>query len=470
MTQPRKAGDGPIGANGGANRRDFLKTSAAAASAAWWVGGTAFGFQDSKNPMERLNFACIGVDGKGSSDTDDAGRFGNIVGLCDINERNIEKKASRFPNAKKFVDFREMLDQLGDEVDAITVSTPDHTHATAASLGLSTGKHVFCQKPLTWSVNESRVLRALFEQQKKNGVCTQMGNQGTATTGLREGVELIRSGMLGDVTEVHVWTNRPIWPQGEGRPQETAEPPKYVHWDLFLGPAAERPYNPTAYIPFKWRGWVDFGTGALGDMACHTCNLPVMALSLFDAESVVAESSGIVENEQYPKASKIVFQFPERQGMDGKTYPACTLYWYDGGNKPDPSLLLGEPLNASGMLAIGKEGRLYSPHDYGAEWTLLPKKNFENYKKPEAVLPRSPGHFEEFANACRARKPEMAMSNFDYATRLTDTILFGNVAMLAGEKVTVDRKTGKITAPESANKLLGREYREGWKLYGDVQV
>jgi len=465
MAQKRQAGSGT-----NATRRQFLQTSAVAAGTAWWVSGKAYGLQDSKSPNERLNFACIGVDGKGASDSIDASLVGNIVAICDIDERRLNKKAGQkgFQDAKKFVDFRVMLDELGDQIDAITVSTPDHTHAPAAAMGLKMGKHVFCQKPLTWSITEARTLRQLFQDAKKDGVCTQMGNQGTSETGLREGVEFIRSGALGDVTEVHVWTNRPIWPQGEGRPSVTAEPPKEVHWDLFIGPAPMRPYNPTAYHPFKWRGWIDFGTGALGDMACHTANLPVMALNLFDPVSVVAESSGIVEGETYPKNSKITFQFPEREGADGETLPACKLFWYDGGNKPDPALLMGEKMNDSGMLCIGKEGSFYSAHDYGAVWVTLPKST--KFERPEPSLPRAPQsenganvHFVEFAQACRARKPEIAMSNFDYATHLTETILWGNVALRAGEEVKIS-KDGKIESPSTASEFLSREYREGWTL------
>ena len=445
----------------GPSRRDFLKTSAVTAGSALLVGSTVHAADDEKAPEKPLRFACIGVDGKGSSDTDDAGRFGTIVALCDMNERAVEKKKKRYPDAKTYSDFRVMFEEMGDEFDAVTVSTPDHIHAAAAGMAMRMGKHVYCQKPLTWSINEARYLRDLA---KEKGVVTQMGNQGTATTGLREGVELLRSGALGEITEVHVWTNRPVWPQGEGRPEQVDPVPDYLNWDLFIGPASMRPYNNTVYTPFKWRGWLDFGTGALGDMACHTTNMPVMALSLFDPESVVAESSGIVQGEQYPKSSKITFQFPERQGMDGKTYPACTLYWYDGGNKPDPGMLLGAEIKDSGMLAIGSEGRLYSTDDYGEHWTTLPMD--KKFDKPKPSLPRSPGHFEEFTNACRAGDPSMAMSNFGYATKLTETILLGNVALRAGEKIMWDGKAGKITNVSSANKYLGRDYREGWTLKG----
>ena len=453
-----------------ASRRDFLKTSAVAAGTAWWVSGKAYGLQESSSPMEQLNFACIGVDGKGASDSTDASKVGKIVAICDIDERRLNRKGTQpgFTDAKKFADFREMFEEMGDEIDAITVSTPDHTHAVAAALGLRKGKHVFCQKPLTWSIDESRVLRKLYHEQKPNGVCTQMGNQGTSMDGMRAGVEFLRSGALGDITEVHVWTNRPIWPQGEGRPKEESEVPPFLNWDLFIGPAPMRPYNATAYHPFKWRGWIDFGTGALGDMACHTANLPVFALNLFDPVSVVAESSGIVENETFPANSKITFQFPERDGADGKKLPPCKFVWYDGGQKPDAELLLGAPLENSGMLAIGKEGRLLSTNDYGESWITLPDD--KEFKRPEASLPRAPKsengahpHFTEFALACRTRNPEFAMSNFDYATRLTETILWGNVALLAGSEVKIDAE-GNITSPGDASQYIGREYRDGWTL------
>lgn len=452
------------------SRRQFLKTSAAAAGAAWWVSGQTYGLTKSTSANEELHFACIGVDGKGASDSSNAEAVSNIVAICDIDKRRLKKKAAQpgFKEAKHFSDSREMLDALGDKIDGVTVSTPDHTHCLAAAKALGMGKHVYCQKPLTWSIDEARLLSKLFEEKKKDGVCTQMGNQGTAEDGLRSGVEFIRSGVLGDITEVHVWTNRPIWPQGEGRPDRKSEVPPFLDWNLWIGPAPMRPYVAGVYHPFKWRGWLDFGTGALGDMACHTTNLPVMALSLFDPVSVVADSSGIVENETYPANSKITFQFPKRKGHDGKTLPACKLYWYDGGRKPDAKLLLGMPLKNSGMLAIGSEGRLYSESDYGKDWVTLPKE--KEFPKPEQSLPRAPAaengsspHFTEFIHACRARKPEIAMSNFGYATKLTESILWGNVALRAGGEVKIG-SDGKVTSPSSANDYLGRDYRKGWSL------
>lgn len=436
------------------SRRDFLKTTAtgAAVGTAFWVANEPKVVL-SQSPMQKLNFACIGVEGKGSSDTDSAGRDGVVIALCDIDESRLDKKARRYPDAKKFVDYRVMLDELGDKIDAVTVSTPDHTHAAAAAAAIRKGKHAFVQKPLTWSVSEARILRKLANE---FGVATQMGNQGTAENGLREAVEVVRDGAIGDPKEVHVWTNRPVWPQGEGRPAQEDAIPAGLHWDLFLGPAPLRPYS-AVYHPFKWRGWLDFGTGALGDMACHTANMAVMALELFDPVSVVADSTGIVENESFPKSSTITFEFPATD----KRGPV-KMVWYDGGRKPGPELTQGETLSSSGSLIVGSKGTLFSPNDYGASYVLLPKENFKDYKKPEPSLPRSPGHFVEFVQACAGGPP--AMSNFNYASRLTETILLGNAALRVPGKLEWDAEAGKFTNNEQANQYLHRDYREGWTL------
>ena len=249
--------------------------------------------------------------GKGESDTDDAGHHGEIVALCDVDEKTLDKMAAKYPHAKKYFDYRKMLEEMGETIDAVTVSTPDHSHAPAGAMAMRMGKHAFIQKPLTWSVEEARVLRTLAAEKK---LATQMGNQGTADGGFRRGVEVIRSGVLGPIKEIHVWTDRPIWPQGIGRPQDTPPVPSTVHWDEFLGAAPARPYSP-AYHPFAWRGWLDFGTGALGDMACHTINVAAMALHLFDPATVeVVDTSGIVDRETYPTWSIIKTHFNEREG------------------------------------------------------------------------------------------------------------------------------------------------------------
>ena len=442
------------------NRRDFLKTSAAA-STAWWVGHSLTpAFAQSRANIENINFACVGIEGKGSSDSQDAGKNGNVVAICDIDERRLEKAAVRFPNAKTFVDYREMYAEMGDKFDAVTVSTPDHSHAPASVGAMKLGKACFCQKPLTWSVHEAKVMKDLAAEK---GIATQMGNQGTSNTGLREAVEIVRAGLLGEIKEVHVWTNRPIWPQGTGRPTDEKEVPKGLHWDLFLGPAQERPYH-DAYHPFKWRGWVDFGTGALGDMACHTANMAVMAADLFDPTWIEADSPGIFENETFPSRAKITFQFPERDRGDGQgKWAPAKMYWYDGGNLPAQEIVPGEKFKGSGSILVGSEATLYSPNDYGAAFQIFKPGTNEEIKieKPEPSLPRSPGHFVEYANAIKGG--DKAMSDFSYAARLTGTILLGNVALRAGEKVNWD--AAKFTTGNAAHdKFLHRDYREGWTL------
>lgn len=435
-------------------RREFIKQSSAL-GAAFWVGGQSL-LAAEKSPMEKLNFASIGVGGKGSSDSAEAAKHGNLIAICDIDDKRLAKAAARYPKAKKFNDYREMLTEMDGKIDAVTVSTPDHSHAPASVMAMKKGKHCFTQKPLTWSVHEARVMR---ETANEHGVATQMGNQGTAKNGFREAVEVIRSGVLGNVREAHVWTNRPVWGKGVERPPEGEPVPKHIHWDLFLGPAPYREFS-TLYHPFEWRGWLDFGTGALGDMACHTMNMHVMALDLYDPQSIVAEQEGMIENETYPKSTKITYQFGERG--EGKKLCPLKLTWYDGGNKPPEELLMGEKMKSSGVVLVGDEGNFYTPDDYGAEYVLLPRDKFKDFKKPEQSLPRSPGHFEEFVVACKGGDP--AMSNFNYASRLTETTLLGNVAIRAGKKLEWNPKKMEFTNAPEANKFLSRDYRDGWSL------
>jgi predicted dehydrogenase len=429
------------------NRRDFLK-SAAVAGVGFWVADRAWA-EDSKSPNEQISFACIGVGGKGGSDSADAAKFGNIVAICDIDEGTLAAAAKKYPNAKTYTDYRKMFDEMGKSIDAVTVSTPDHHHALAASLAMSEGKHCFCQKPLTHSLYEARYLGELAHKKK---VATQMGNQGTADNSMRKNAYAIRGGVLGDVKEVHVWTNRPIWPQGESRP-EAATPPETVHWDQWLGPAPERPYSP-AYHPFKWRGWWDFGTGALGDMACHTMNLPFMALDLRGPESVQAQTSGH-NRDSYPKWSTIRYEF-------GKTKhrPAVTMYWYDGGKLPPEDLLPVQKLPDSGSLIIGEKGKLYTPGDYGGGGRFIGIDDIGDVQ-----FPVSPGHFQEYVRAIKGGEP--AMSNFpDYASSLTETVLLGNLAVWAdGQKVEWDSKHLRARHTSEFDAIIHPTFREGWKLY-----
>jgi predicted dehydrogenase len=446
------------------NRRQFLRDTGLAGVGFWVAGGLSLA-ADKDSPNGRLNVACIGVGGKGGSDTEQAGKVGTIVALCDIDDGTLNNMAKRFPEAKKYNDFRQMFAEMGDKIDAVTVSTPDHTHAVAAMMAIKHKKHVYCQKPLTHTVYEARALR---DAARKYGVCTQMGNQGSAHNGLREAVEVIQSGAIGPVREAHVWTDRPIWPQAPtltSRPPD-AEVPKNVHWDLWLGPAPYRHYA-KGYHPFAWRGFWDFGTGALGDMACHTANMAFRALKLGHPSSVVAEN-GELNPETYPAWATITFQFPARGDL-----PPVKFVWYEGKrdgkkNLPPPDLLHGEKPPGSGSLLVGEKGVLYSPNDYGARYLLLPKKAFADYKKPERRLPRNGrddlGMKEEWAQAIKANKPQIAYSNFDYAALLTETILLGNVAMRAGKKLEWDGPNLKFTNAPEADKLLRMEYRPGWTL------
>ncbi|MEW4561892.1 Gfo/Idh/MocA family oxidoreductase [Bremerella sp. JC770] len=441
------------------NRRNFMKLTAAAGAGFWAAAGVQA--QETKSPNEKINFASIGIGGKGSSDSNDAGRAGNMVAIVDIDKERLEQAGARFPDAKSYTDYREMLTEMGDKVDAVTVSTPDHSHAPASAMAMKMGKHCFTQKPLTHSIWEAR---RLGEIAKENKVVTQMGNQGTAERGVRRAAEIIQGGGIGNVNEVHVWTNRPVWPQGVAKP-ETQPVPEHLDWEMFIGPAPYREYA-DAYHPFKWRGWWDFGTGALGDMACHTFNMAFMALNLRDPISVEAESSGH-NGQTYPKWSVIKFEFPELNGR-----APVTMYWYDGGKLPAPELtkdlpLSNNKLSSSGSLLIGDAGKIYSPNDYGAKFHLLPEEKYKDYEGPEESIPRSPGHFKEFVDGINGG-PE-PMSNFpNYAGPLSETILLGNLSVWttgeSGKGKVIEWDAEKLeakNAPEVAE-IIKPKYREGW--------
>ncbi|MDO8586512.1 MAG: Gfo/Idh/MocA family oxidoreductase [Armatimonadota bacterium] len=433
----------------GISRRSFIKGAA--------VGGFSFVFlRDSRTAFgfeanEKLNVGVIGCGGQGRGNMN-ACAGENIVALCDVNENTMREAAKKYPKAKLFPDFRRMLDKMGGEIDAVTVSTPDHTHAPAAVMAMRMGKHVYCEKPLTYSIYEARLMRDLAREHK---LATQMGNQGTSSNGLREAVEVVRSGALGQVYEVHVWSDRPIWPQGVDRPIETQPTPSDLHWDLWLGPAPERPYN-EAYAPFRWRGWLDFGTGALGDMGCHTANMPFMALDLKNPMSVEAEVFEMT-GETYPKQSIVTYLFPARG--DRRT---VRMKWYDGGLKPPADRVLDRKLPGNGFVIIGDKGRLFSGDAYGGGYKLTPDEDFANFKAPEPTLPRSPGHHEEWLLACKGGAPPM--SNFDYASGLTETILLGNLAIVTGERINWDAENMKAINCPKADCHISRPYRKGWTL------
>jgi predicted dehydrogenase len=430
-----------------ANRRQFLKNTALVGVGVWVAGSTLA--RPSRAAIETVNFACIGVGGKGDSDTADAARHGNVVAICDVDENTLNKAAAKYSQAKKYYDFRKMLEEMGKTIDAVTVSTPDHMHAPAGLMAMRLGKHCFVQKPMTRTVYEARLMGKVA---RENNVATQMGNQGTAGAGLRKAAAIVKAGGIGPVTEVHVWTNRPIWPQGLDRPSDTPPVPSTLHWEEWLGVAPSRPYH-SAYHPFKWRGWWAFGTGALGDMACHTLNLPFMACDLRDPISIQAQTSGH-NGETFPKDSVIVYQFAAIEHR-----PACTFTWYDGGQRPDAALLQGEKMNGSGALMIGEKGALYAPGDYAGNFVLLPKGTAE----PDVDYPKSPGHFTEWVNAIKGGPP--AMSNFpDYASALTETVVLGNLAVWSGKKVEWDAKNLKAVGAPELDEIVKPSYRPGYTL------
>jgi predicted dehydrogenase len=451
-------------------RREFVKSSAAAGLGVWVAGGMSR--RRSLSANEEIRWACIGIDGKGSSDSDDAAAHGRVVAICDIDEVRIAKAQGegKFPAAKVFYDFRTMLDEMGDSIDAVTVSTPDHTHAAAALKAMRMGKHCFCQKPLTHSIYEARLMAETAREQK---VFTQMGNQYTASSDLRRSAALIKAGVIGRVTEVHVWTNRPVWPQGIGVALAEGDAAKdKIHWNEWIGPAAFRPYSPEIH-PFKWRGLWAFGTGALGDMACHTLNMSYMALNLRNPTRVRAQTAGH-DRTMYPKWSQIEFDFPE---LDGR--PALKMFWYDGGQMPPRRLFAGCPKNEedrnfdSGALVIGEKGKFFSPGDYGgqveANGLVLDDKEFihqDQITDPAVDFPRSPGHFTELANAIRGEGPA-PMSNFvDYSGPLTETVLLGNLAVWTPDQ-TIEWNAEQmevIGGTDEHRAIVRPEYQNGYSL------
>jgi len=433
-------------------RRDFM--SAAAAVAAFTiVPSHVLGGPRRVPPSEKLNIAGVGIGGRGAGDLDEVGSE-NIVALCDVDDRYAADVFKRYPNAKKYHDFRKMLDKEKN-IDAVVIATPDHTHAVVALTAIKMGKHVYCEKPLAHSIYE---VRKLTEAAREAGVATQLGNQGQASEETRLASEFIWDGAIGPVREVHSWCNRPISPRGIDRPKETPPVPETLDWDLWLGPATQRPYHP-CYLPFSWRGWWDFGSGVLGDIGCHQFISIFRALKLGYPTSVEACSSG-VNSETAPLASIIRYDFPAREGM-----PPVKLTWYDGGLMPARPEELEEGLHfgdADDNLFVGEKGKMLGHR-------LLPESRSKEYGRPPRVLPRSPGHHKEWINACKGGEP--AGSNFDLAGPLTEVVLLGNVALRMGQqlyekglKLYYDGPNMKVTNLPEANRYIRSEYREGWIL------
>jgi predicted dehydrogenase len=432
------------------SRRDFIK-QVAAGSAGYWIASTAIG-AESNSANEKLNIGIIGAGGQGAGNLRSLSHQ-NIVALCDVDDRRAAGSFEGYPKAKRFRDFRKMLDECR-ELDAVVVSTPDHTHAVAAVAAMRLGKHVYCEKPLAHSVHEARLMRDTARQHR---VATQMGNGAHASEQLRRVVEVVQSGQIGPVGEAHCWSDRPIWPQGIDRPVERQPVPDHLDWDLWLGPAPERPYH-EAYLPFKWRGWWDFGTGALGDMGCHIIDVPFWALKLEYPTAVEAEVSGR-HSESAPLWSIVRYEFPSRGGL-----PPVRLTWYDGKKMPPAELVPGVQLPSNGTLLIGEKATLLVPH--GREKieviTGSERTDLSTFKDPEPFLPRSSGHHQEWVDACKGGPA--ALSNFDYAAQLTETVLLGNVACRAGKRIEWNAQEMAVKDCPEAASWIRREYRTGWSL------
>lgn len=449
------------------SRRRFIRNAVAAAATIQIVPAYVLGLRGATSPNEKLNIAGIGVAGQGGHDISQFPDH-NIVALCDVDWAHAAGTFKKFPQARKWKDFRKMLDEQKD-IDAVVVATPDHVHAFASMMAMKLGKHVYCEKPLTHSVWEARQLAEAARQHK---VATQMGNQGQASEQTRRLCEMVWAGAVGPVREAHIWTDRPsnglfneYWPQGVARPKDTPPVPDTLDWDLWLGPAPWRPYHP-AYLPFKWRGWWDFGTGALGDIGCHTFDPVFRALKLGAPVSVEASSTRVNE-ETYPLGSMVTYQFPARDDL-----PPVKLVWYDGGLRPPrvPELKPGQAMGAMGSLLIGDEGNILAQRSgNGFGWRIIPESLHEERGKVAKTLPRSPGHYREWADACKGGKP--GGSNFDWAGPLAEAVLLGNVALrlqlreeLTKKKLLWDHAAFRFSNSDEANKFLRREYRKGWAL------
>lgn len=435
------------------SRRDFLRNTSLASAAALAFPFIARGAASANN---RLNVAFCGVGGQGRSAIRGL-REENFVAFCDVDDERAAETYKEFPDVPRFRDYRRMLDKLGNSIDAVTVSTPDHMHFPIAMAALQLGKHVFVEKPLTHTVWEARQLAKLAREKK---VATQMGNQGHANEGTRLLREWVQAGVLGEVREMHSWTNRPVWPQGVNAPDHSKcipVAPDSLDWDLWLGVAAERPYDP-AYLPFNWRGYWDFGTGALGDMGCHVMDGAFYALDL-DAPTWVEAISGKMTDVSPPQSSMVTYQFPARGQM-----PPLKWTWYDGGLQPIPpaDFELDRELPQSGTLILGSKATVVCDTYYGSV-RIAPETKMQELASslPPKTIPRvEGGHFAEWIRACKGGTP--AGASFDYSSRLTEVVLLSNVAIRARRRIEWDAVNLKVTNLEHANAFISKSYRPGF--------
>jgi hypothetical protein len=443
-------------------RRGFLHRSALGGAGLLLLGQSRLAFTYAAN--SKLNIAGIGVGGQGRGNLDNFIGLGqNIVALCDVDEKHAGDIYKKQPQARPFKDFRRMLDEMDKQIDAVLVATPDHTHAVAAVAAMKRGKHVYCEKPLTRTVHEARVMR---ETAARYRVVTQMGNQGSASGKLRRAVELAWGGVLGEIREAHVWFHGGNGPMK--RPTDRPPVPATLDWDLWLGPAEERPYHP-CYLPANWRGWRAFGSGIVGDFGCHTGNIMFRALKLeqlwnfpsgqkprrvlIRAEAKPSE----VDLEGYPSASRVVFDLPVRGDL-----PPVKLTLY-AKERPPAGLTLGYPLSDWGDLLVGSKGTLLSECPWNTRYTLLPEAKWEGFKGgPPETLPRTDSHHREWVEACKGNGK--TFSGFEIGGPLTELMQLANLATLVEGPVEYDTVTGKILNSPPAQQLLHREYRKGWKI------
>ena len=441
------------------NRRQFIYTTALAAGSLA-VSSHAVPGASRKSTNEKLDVGIIGYGGKGVVD---AASFAgeNIVALCEVDADALARAAVKWPKARRYRDYRVMLEKE-KTMNAVTVTTPDHHHATATMLAIKSGKHVYCQKPLTHTISEARALTLAARQHK---VATQMGNQGHSGEGIRLLCELIWSGAIGPVREVHCWTVSPAWPQGLDRPANSDVIPTNLDWDLWVGPAPKRPFvnqwprGGNVYHPFVWRGWWDFGGGALGDMGCHVMDPANWALKLGAPESVELIDSALLHSEMAPLWSIIRYQFPARGEM-----PACSLTWYDGGKLPvKPREMESEKFEEHGTLFIGDKGKI-TCGVHGERSRLLPESTMVDYKRPKPTIARVPGedHYHDFIRACKGGPP--ACSNFDVSGPFAETVLLGNLTLRAARRIEWDSAKMRAKNCPEADQYIHAHYRKGWKV------
>ena len=408
----------------------------------------------SDSPNEKLNIGMVGV-GTGSVGgimNLPAMSSQNIVAMCDVDHKYAGPNFAKYPKATIYSDFRKMLDKQ-KEIDAVVISTPDHLHASIAIAAMRQQKHVYVEKPMAQTIYEARLMAKVAAE---TNVVTQMGNQGTGDDNYRTAVEIVRSGDLGEIREVFAWTNRPTWPQGTiSIPREGMPVPSSLQWDLFLGPAAKRDYH-KAYHPFVWRGWWDFGTCVLGDMACHITNLAYMGLDLGYPEKIDAKSENNSAHTG-PTSAMIRYHFPSRGVL-----PPVTMTWLEGKWRPDEKLFLGSEIPTNGLLIVGKKGRLLTGNMYCTKFTLLPTEKFRDYQAPEPYLPRVGGHHHEWIQACKTGS--RTTSNFQYAGRFVESLLAGNVALRLDKSLEWDGLHMKARNCPEADAYINPARRKGWEL------